>query len=333
MLTTSVVIPCYNFQDYLPEALASVRRQTLPVKEVILIDDGSIVPIVPPADWNGPPLRLVRTENRGLPAARNLGVTHCTGDIVAFLDADDVWLPGKVEAQTRALEARPEAVASYTRCEERPGFFGFGPYPPPDVSDDEFLLVLWYNLFYPPSAVAVRRDALTAVGGFREDLGNGEDIELWLRLLESGSLAQVPEPLCLYRQHDQQFTKNIAKKLFGSKQSRAAMIARHADRLVRAGVPRSRLWDAYRNDVLLVYYRRQFRAARRLLWDYWRDHPADLRMLTYALVSLLPEGLVKRLRGRLPTSPAAPSAQEERGYAAWTGQVTVLRRMRHALAR
>jgi glycosyltransferase involved in cell wall biosynthesis len=330
VLSTSVVIPCYNVKDYLPEALASVRRQTLPVKEIILIDDGSAVPLTLPTNWNGPELKLVRTENRGLPAARNLGLSHCTGDLVAFLDADDVWLPGKIEAQTRALEARPDAVASYTRCKETPGFFGFGPYPPPDVSDDEFLLVLWYNLFFPPSSVAVRRDALLQVGGFREDLGNGEDIELWLRLLEVGSFVQVPEPLCLYRQHSQQFTTNLHKKMFGSKQARAAMIARHADRLIRAGVPRDRLWDSYRNDVLLVYYRRQFKAARRLLWDYWRDHPADLRMLAYALVSLLPEGLVKRLRGRLPTSPTAPAAKEDRGNAAWEA---ALLRSRHALAR
>jgi glycosyltransferase involved in cell wall biosynthesis len=330
MLTTSVVIPCYNIQDYLPEALESVRRQTLPVKQVVLIDDGSVVPVAAPAGWDGPPLKLIRTENRGLPAARNLGVAHCTGDLVAFLDADDVWLPGKVEAQSRALEARPGAVASYTRCVEQPGFFGFGPYPPPDVSDDEFLLVLWYNLFFPPSAVAVRRDALLRVGGFREDLGNGEDIELWLRLLEVGSFVQVPEPLCLYRQHSQQFTTNLHKKMFGSKQARAAMIARHADRLVGAGVLRDRLWDAYRNDILLVYYRRQFKAARRLLWDYWRDHPGDWRILAYALVSLLPSKLIERLRGRLPTPETRRGAPDDAGNAAWEA---ALLRSRHALAR
>ncbi len=330
MLSTSVVIPCYNVQDYLPEALASVRRQTLPVKEIVLIDDGSAIPLTPPADWHAPPLKLIRTENRGLAAARNLGIAHCTGDLVAFLDADDVWLPRKIEAQTQALETRPAAVACYARCDERPGFFGFGPYPPPDVSDDEFLLVLWYNLFFPPSAVAVRRDALLRVGCFREDLGNGEDIELWLRLLEAGSFVQVPEPLCLYRQHAQQFTTNLSRKMFGSKQSRAAMIARHADRLVRAGVPRNRLWDAYRNDILLVYYRRQFKAARRLLWDYWRDHPRDCRMLAYLLVSLLPSKLIERLRGRLPT-PTPPATPLERpGNAAWEA---ALLRSRHALAR
>jgi glycosyltransferase involved in cell wall biosynthesis len=300
---TSVVIPCYNVDAYLGEALESVRAQTLPVREIVLVDDGSKVPLTPPRDWPGPPIMLIRTPNRGLPAARNLGVSHCTGDLIGFLDADDLWQPTKVESQTKALKANSKAVASYTQCESKPGFFGFGPYPPPDVSDDEFLLVLWYNLFFPPSTVIVRRDVLNDVGGFREDLGNGEDIELWLRLLRRGPFVQISEPLTGYRQHSQQFTKDTAKKMFGSKQSRAAMIAQNADRLIAAGLPREKLWDAYRNDILLVYFRREFGAARRLLFDYWRDHKRDLRILAYALATFFPAGLFSRLRGRTPAVP------------------------------
>jgi glycosyltransferase involved in cell wall biosynthesis len=311
LLSTSVVIPCYNVQDYLREALESIRAQTLPVKEIVLVDDGSLVPLTLPADWNGPPLTLVRTQNRGQAAARNVGISHCTGDLVAFLDADDLWHPRKVEAQTRALESNPRAVASYTRCEDRPGFFGFGPYPPADVTDDEFLLVLWYNLFFPPSALVARRDVLLKAGCFREDLGNGEDIELCLRLLVHGSFVQVPEPLTAYRQHAQQFTKNIWKKMFGSKRARRAMIEQHGDRLVRAGLDRRKLWDSYRNDILLVYYRRQFADARRLLWDYWVEHPSDLAILRYALITLLPASLVSFFKGRLPeSSPEAAAASE-----------------------
>jgi glycosyltransferase involved in cell wall biosynthesis len=333
---TSVVIPCYNVQDYLQDALDSVRTQTLPVLEIVLVDDGSLVPLQPPANWDGPPLKLIRTDNRGLPAARNLGLAHCSGELIAFLDADDLWHPRKVEAQTRALADHPGAVASYTRCLDQPGFFGFGPYPPPDVSDDEFLAVLWYNLFFPPSAVAVRREVLNKVGGFREDLGNGEDIELWLRLLSCGSFVQVPQALTSYRQHAQQFTKNIRKKMLGSKQARRAMIELHADRLVCAGLGRRTLWDSYRNDILLVYYRRELAAARWLLWDYWLEHPADIGVLKYALLSLFPAEWLTKLRGRTPL-PKPASGQSTvadtpapPGDAGWS---LALRRIRHAVAR
>jgi glycosyltransferase involved in cell wall biosynthesis len=330
MTSTSVIIPCYNVQDYLRAALDSVRGQTAPVREIILIDDGSLVPIQPPGDWVGPLLRLVRTENRGLPAARNLGISLATGTFVALLDADDLWLPRKVQLQENALNSSPGAVASYTRCTNEPGFFGFGPYPPADVGADEFLLVLWYNLFFPPSSVLVRRDALLAAGCFREDLGNGEDIELWLRLLRLGPFVQVAEPLCRYRQHDQQFTKNMCKKMFGSKQARRVMIEAHADRLVRAGLDRRKLWDAYRNDILLVYYRRDFRASRRLLWDYWHEHPTDLQILRYALISLLPPGLVTLLRGQLTHEAITlDSGSADTESRAWE---FVLQSIRHDLA-
>ena len=233
--STSVVIPCYNGEEYLSEVLESVRNQTVPVREIHLIDDGLRVPVRRPGGWSGPPLRITRTPNRGLAAARNLGCTQASGEFIAFLDADDAWAPRKVEEQEKALRSEPSAVACFTQCVQAPGFYGFGPYPPPEVSDDEFLLVLWYHSFFPPSAVMVRRDALAAVGNFREGMGNGEDIELWMRLLRRGRFAQVADPLCFYRQHAGQFTRNVYRKVMGGKQA----LRRH-DRSARGSLDSGR---------------------------------------------------------------------------------------------
>jgi glycosyltransferase involved in cell wall biosynthesis len=297
---TSVVIPCYDSQAFLEEALASVREQTTPVREIIVVDDGSPTPVQAPAGWDGPPLRVVRTANQKSAAARNHGLRLATGELVAFLDADDLWLPEKVARQEQALAADPGAVACYARCTEEPGFFAFGPYPPQDVDENEFLRVLWYNNFFPPSAVVVRREAVLKAGGFLDHLGTGaEDLELWIRLLGQGRFRQVPLPLCRYRQHAGQFTRNTYVKVMSNKLARRTAIERQADRLVAAGIPRAKLWNAHRNVVRLVYYRRDFAAARKLLWDYWREHPLDLRMLAYACITLLPSGMVAGLRGRL----------------------------------
>jgi glycosyltransferase involved in cell wall biosynthesis len=309
---TSVIIPCYNVQDYLPQALGSVRRQTRPVREIILVDDGSRVPIQAPADWAGPPLRVIRTENRGLAAARNTGARYAGGAYLAYLDADDFWHPSKVERQEDALAADPEAIASFTRCVRTPGFFSFGPYPPTDVADDEFLLVLWYNSFFPPSTLLVRREALARVGPFREGMGNGEDVELFVRLLTVGRFAQVSEELTYYRIHPQQFTVNPVRKLLGFKEARAVILGLHQERFERIGIPRQLLWDAYRCDILMVYYRRDFAAARRLLWDYWKDHPRDVRILAYAALTLLPARIVTRLRGSAPP-PASAATGDSAG--------------------
>jgi glycosyltransferase involved in cell wall biosynthesis len=330
---TSVVIPCYNGEEFLFQALESVRTQSAPVREIVLVDDGSTVPLRAPLGWSGPPLRIIRTPNRGLAAARNLGWSQASGEFVAFLDADDVWRPRKVEEQEKALREDSTAVACFTQCVEAPGYFGFGPYPPPDVSDDEFLLVFWYNAFFPPSAVMIRRDHLAAVGGFREGMGNGEDHELWMRLLQRGRFVQVAEPLCFYRQHQNQLTQDPVRKHLGGKEARAVMIGLHADRLIQAGLRRDKLWDAYRNDILLVFYRRQFPAARRLLWNYWRDHPLDLRVLCRALVAMLPAELVRRLRGGLSLPASATGEQNGSALDARALWSKATQRLRPVLAR
>jgi glycosyltransferase involved in cell wall biosynthesis len=328
---TSVVIPCYNGEEYLSEALDSVRNQTCPALEIVLVDDGSTVPVSMPTGWSGPPLRIIRTPNRGLAAARNLGWSQSVGEFVAFLDADDVWLPRKIEEQEKALRTDPAAVACYTQCADAPGFFGFGPYPPPDVSVDEFILVFWYHAFFPPSTVMIRRHHLVAVNGFREGMGNGEDHELWMRLLVHGHFAQVAEPLCLYRVHPNQFTKDPVRKYLGGKQGRAVMIDLHAQRLIQAGLRRNKLWDSYRNDILLVYYRREFPAARRLLWDYWKDHPSDLAVLLRTLIALLPARLVASLRGRVKKPPRDPAGHHATAADTGAQWFEALRRLRPVL--
>src|SRR5262249_22978210 len=148
---------------------------------------------------------------------------------LAFLDADDHWHLRKLELQQQALEGDPSASACYTRCVDAPGYFSFGPYPPPDVSDDQFLLMLWYHAFFPPSSVLVRRTALDAAGCFREGMLNGEDVELFFRLLRQGRFVQVPEALTYYRQHPGQITKNLYKKFLGGRQARRVMIELHRD--------------------------------------------------------------------------------------------------------
>ena len=296
--TTSVVIPSYNAEKYLPETLESVRVQTIPALEIILVDDGSEITVKAPDEWDGPPLVIVRTPNRGPAAARNLGLARATGEFVALLDADDSWLPTKLEEQERVLKFNPTAVACFTQCVRAPGLFGFGPYPPMDVNDDEFLLVLWYNAFFPTSTFMFRRDAIDRVGFLNEQLRVGEDVEFYLRLMRVGRIIQVAHPLCRYRVHSGQITSNLYQKLIASKRARAIMISQHADRLIQAGLPRDKLWDAYRNEIMLTFYRRQFKAARPLLWDYWRDHPSDWAVLLRAVVSLLPAGFVAHLRDR-----------------------------------
>lgn len=294
---TSAVIPCFRDDRFLRAAIDSVAKQTEPVREIIVIDDGSPAPLQEPADWRGPPLKWVRTENRGLGAARNEGIERATGEFVAFLDADDLWSPEKIELQQRRLDETPEAVGCYTHCVDEPGFFPFGPFPDRDLTAPELAVWLWSSLFFPPSSMLARRWAMREVGGFAEGLANGEDLEMWIKLLDVGLLVGVAQPLTWYRVHEGQITSNEIRKVMGAKRARQLAIDHHADLLVRGGLSPDQFWDGYRHAIMCVYFRRNFNAARPMLWDYWKSHPSDVRVLGYCLVACLPKAFVSRVRG------------------------------------
>ena len=104
--TVSVVISCWNREDYLPESIESVLAQTLPPRdtlEIVVVDDGSTDRSAEIAEGYGPPVRVLRQENRGAAGAANTGIRAARAELVAFCDSDDLWVAGKLEAQLRAL--------------------------------------------------------------------------------------------------------------------------------------------------------------------------------------------------------------------------------------
>ncbi|HBJ36521.1 MAG TPA: hypothetical protein DDZ51_17565 [Planctomycetaceae bacterium] len=296
---TSVVIPCYREDRYLLEALNSVCLQSQPVLEVIVVDDGSPQPLPQPTHWAGPTLKWIRTKNQGLGAARNQGISLAEGEFVAFLDSDDHWHRDKIAQQESLLDANPDAVACYTQCIKAPGYFPFGPYPNPKLPRDPLAVKLWQAQFFPPSSVLARRSVLLNVAGFREGLRNGEDLDMWFRLFEIGEIYGVSIPLTWYRQHEGQITSDDVRKILGSKEARRGIMANYSQRLVQGGISKEHFWDAYRSEILGVYFRRKFGPARKMLWDYLKDHPFDLKIALYFLISNLPAVWVQRLRGKI----------------------------------
>src|SRR5262245_46110377 len=105
----SVIIPCYNLGRYLDEAVESVQKQTFQDFEILVVDDGSTDPDTRSLleEYERPRLQLVRSENRGLPCARNLGLAHTTGDYVCMLDADDLLEPTCLEKSVAVLDQDP----------------------------------------------------------------------------------------------------------------------------------------------------------------------------------------------------------------------------------
>ena len=196
----SVIIPSNRIGSYLEDAVASVRAQTAPVSEVILVDDGAPAPgLEQVAQDLG--LRYVRQAPSGIAAARNRGVEHAESEWVAFLDDDDVWHPDRIAAQLRALDDTPAAVACASGgwyMDAAGVRFGDDWWQHPASSRD---ILAGLKPFPRITTLTIRRDAYRAVGGCDSTMEPAEDSDLIMRLLQVGEFATVPRPLVGYRRH------------------------------------------------------------------------------------------------------------------------------------
>ncbi len=198
MTRVAVIIPCFNQGRFVREAVESVRRQDWPHVECVVVDDGSTDPgtVWTLDELAREGIRLVRQENRGLPAARNAGVRSTETPLFVCLDADDRIAPTFISRLLPRLLDDPGV--GYCYCWTR--FFGArsGRWRCPEYDPKRLLL---QNL--SPATAVVRRAAFDQVGGYRETMTHGyEDWDLWLGLLAAGYAgACVPETLFFYRKH------------------------------------------------------------------------------------------------------------------------------------
>ncbi len=213
-MKVSVVIACYNYGAFLETSVESVLAQTHREVELIVVNDGSTdsTDQVMSQYTDRPLVRYVRQDNRGQAHAKNEGLRHATGDLVAFLDADDMWMPRKLERQV-ALFANPAVGVVYSgvglvdqRGEPVP-FEGMRGFLAPRRGRVTRWLV--FDNFVPFSSAVIRRDVIETIGGFDERLRMGIDWDLWLRASRLTEFAYVDEPLLLYRVgHAGQMSRN-----------------------------------------------------------------------------------------------------------------------------
>src|SRR5262245_22134264 len=199
-MNVSVVIPTYNSGPLVVEAVRSVLAQSRPAAEIIVIDDGSTDDTRERLADFASQIRYIHQPNQGVAAARNHGVRAASCEWVAFLDADDVWHPRKLEYQLVALEARPDLVLLGTATLDWPVCSWpadalNGPRQPIQV---EWKRLLVKN-YFTTSSVMVRRSILEQAGPFDTTLQGPEDYDLWLRIAELGPVANLPLPLTGYR--------------------------------------------------------------------------------------------------------------------------------------
>lgn len=209
----SVIIPFYKQDKYLAATVASVREQGYAHCEIIIVDDGSPTPA---SEVLGEPdnLQLFRTENQGVSSARNTGAAHSTGEYLLFLDADDLLLPGAVEAHIKALARAPQASLCFGARRE---IEANGAVLRTDhvcrPRRNYFHTLLESNPLGNPGACLLRAEAFRAVGGFDESLRMAEDYDLWLKLARLGPVVRHTSPVLAYRRHGNNVSSDHAAML------------------------------------------------------------------------------------------------------------------------
>jgi glycosyltransferase involved in cell wall biosynthesis len=196
-MTIACVIPTYNSAHLLRRAIDSVLAQTRRVDEVIVVDDGSTDNTREVVASYGSSVQYFYQENKGGGSARNHGVEHSKSDWIAFLDADDEWLPTKIERQAACLTAARDAVLCYGMIWHHQ--MNGVPRAACDVPPERLWPQLRISNWIIPSVAVVRKDVFCRLGGFRTELRSScEDWELFTRMAYQQRIVWVAEPLINY---------------------------------------------------------------------------------------------------------------------------------------
>jgi glycosyltransferase involved in cell wall biosynthesis len=295
----SVVIPTYNSGAFLREAIQSVLSQTYVDFEVVVVDDGSTDNTESVVHSFGDQVRYVKQQNQGAGAARNQGIKRSQGEYVAFLDADDLWLPGKLREQIPLLDRDPELGLVYSdwavvpeQGEVQPSYLRNQPAAAGYVFDE-----LVQCGFILTSGAIVRRSCLDDVGSFDETLSIAQDYDLWLRICYRWKIALVDKPLVIKRNRDGNLSSNLTKTaverivLFEKALKEFPDMPPRSRRLVRHQVALN-YWDVgyhYFEGMFLAEARKNFMYSLSYDWSNGRAYP-------YLAVSCLPASLVRIAR-------------------------------------
>lgn len=332
----SVVIPTFNRASELGNAIRSVLQQTVRVDEVVVVDDGSTDETRSVVRGFPPSVRYHYQENQGTGVARNRGVAEASGDVIAFLDADDYWSPHKLDAQLRVLEALPDVgwvatnllvVDSHgSPVKGRQGLERAVPVfrdqgcgmeqwlatalartriplheGDVDVFFGDLSRLLLYGNFIFPSTVVLRRELARDVGPFEPEFRRAQDNDYFLRVAELSPGAIITEPLVRYRMGAADQATRSSNTL--------ELIEVAMESIARARQRRPTLGEAdlaaYNRGRELLFRRKAYALLSDFQREEARDALRDLRDLTGRLgplslvmlmLSYLPEGVLRLLR-------------------------------------
>lgn len=299
----SVVMPCFNGRAFVQQAVHSALFQDYGNVELIVVDDGS-------TDGSQDILSRLRTrypdrmtvlhqDNKGPYPARNEGLRHARGTLIAFLDADDWWAGNCLARLEHALEIADADLAYCGWQNVGSGGPGREPHLPPAYETQDTAALFLKGCPWPIHAALVRRELLDKVGGFSTRMFTSMDYDLWLRIFSvTRKFVRVPEVLAYYRWHDHgQISAVKWRQVIEAWQVRREFVQNHrglvshlASAVLRDLIDGSLLRAGY-----AAYWKRDLVSAQRLFRKVVRRGCWHLRDARYVLPSLLPAGVYRRV--------------------------------------
>lgn len=215
--TVSVIIPAYNSERYVADAVRSVLAQSYRPHEIIVVDDGSTDGTARALQPFAGAVRYLSQENRGEPAARNTGMRAATGEYVAFLDADDLWLPEKLALQMAYFAAHPSCAFVYSDMStfDENGVVDASVKVRFNITfpSGNIFRPLFRETLFGSGSVVFRKACLEKAGYFDEEFLVGSDYEMWLRIARHYECGVVDQPLLCYRQHPHMSTRGLGRAM------------------------------------------------------------------------------------------------------------------------
>jgi len=287
--TVSVIIPAFNAAGSVGQAIESALRQTHPPLEILVVDDGSSDRTAAVVAEFPPPVKLLRKTNGGPASARNLGARSSHGAWLAFLDADDWWLPTKLERQLSLARSPEIAVIHGLTNTSRLG-------TPAEITFDD----LWDYNWIANSSVLMRRAVFEALGGLNEDrrLISVEDYNLWLRVAAAGwRIIISPEPLTHYARGigiSSHLKRFLDASLYNLEVLERDLVLPRD----RVAEKRTEIYDSFGRAAL---FQREIPLARTLLAKAARARPSPERLVNLA-AACLPSGILNARRRVIATT-------------------------------
>ncbi|MDZ4098963.1 MAG: glycosyltransferase family A protein [Methylophilaceae bacterium] len=302
---TSVIIPVRNGKEFLEEAIRSVTSQSGVTLEIIIVNDGSTDDDYEKFALLDERIRIVHLSGFGVSYARNVGMTEAAGKYIAFLDADDVWFPGKLSAQIAYMERHPEVGVVFG------GFIRWsqdssGGFPPAsslskdcsqltssDSSRSGWLYTrLLTGLLVGMNTAVVRREVYAAIGGFNESMRQGEDYDFWLKASRVAEMHSLAGEVALYRIHGSSAMHRLSEEnhlaaLLKSAYMRWGIVSPDGTRLLESAF-KKRICSVYFDHGYRHYWHGSLPVARKAFWAALKGGYRPLRSLVYCALCLLP---------------------------------------------